>query len=233
MAFVEINNIKKHFGYGENKIEVLKGINLEIEKGEMCVLLGPSGSGKSTLLNIIGAIEYADDGYIAINGEKTKLMNEKQLTMYRRKHLGYVFQMYNLIPNLTVRENIEVGAYLSDNPLDIDELMATLGIADQANKLPAQLSGGQQQRTSIGRAIVKNPDILLCDEPTGALDYNTSKEILKLLEDINQKYGNTVIMFTHNDAIKNMADRVFTLHDGEIRKNYVNENKVNAKDLEW
>lgn len=233
MAFVEINNIKKHFGYGENKIEVLKGINLEIEKGEMCVLLGPSGSGKSTLLNIIGAIEYADDGYIAINGEKTKLMNEKQLTMYRRKHLGYVFQMYNLIPNLTVRENIEVGAYLSDNPLDIDELMATLGIADKANKLPAQLSGGQQQRTSIGRAIVKNPDILLCDEPTGALDYNTSKEILKLLEDINQKYGNTVIMVTHNDAIKNMADRVFTLHDGEIRKNYVNENKVTAKDLEW
>ena len=233
MAFVEINNIKKHFGYGENKIEVLKGINLEIEKGEMCVLLGPSGSGKSTLLNIIGAIEYADDGYIAINGEKTKLMNEKLLTMYRRKHLGYVFQMYNLIPNLTVRENIEVGAYLSDNPLDIDELMATLGITDQANKLPAQLSGGQQQRTSIGRAIVKNPDILLCDEPTGALDYNTSKEILKLLEDINQKYGNTVIMVTHNDAIKNMADRVFTLHDGEIRKNYVNENKVTAKDLEW
>lgn len=233
MAFVEINNIKKHFGYGENKSEVLKGINLEIEKGEMCVLLGPSGSGKSTLLNIIGAIEYSDDGYIAINGEKTKLMNEKQLTMYRRKHLGYVFQMYNLIPNLTVRENIEVGAYLSDNPLDIDELMATLGIADQANKLPAQLSGGQQQRTSIGRAIVKNPDILLCDEPTGALDYNTSKEILKLLEDINQKYGNTVIMVTHNDAIKNMADRVFTLHDGEIRKNYVNENKVTAKDLEW
>ena len=233
MAFVEINNIKKHFGYGENKIEVLKGINLEIEKGEMCVLLGPSGSGKSTLLNIIGAIEYADDGYIAINGEKTKLMNEKQLTMYRRKHLGYVFQMYNLIPNLTVRENIEVGAFLSDNPLDIDELMATLGITDQANKLPAQLSGGQQQRTSIGRAIVQNPDILLCDEPTGALDYNTSKEILKLLEDINQKYGNTVIMVTHNDAIKNMADRVFTLHDGEIRKNYVNENKVTAKDLEW
>lgn len=233
MAFVEINNIKKHFGYGENKIEVLKGINLEIEKGEMCVLLGPSGSGKSTLLNIIGAIEYADNGYIAINGEKTKLMNEKQLTMYRRKHLGYVFQMYNLIPNLTVRENIEVGAYLGDNPLDIDELMATLGIADQANKLPAQLSGGQQQRTSIGRAIVKNPDILLCDEPTGALDYKTSKEILKLLEDVNQKYGNTVIMVTHNDAIKNMADRVFTLHDGEIRKNYVNENKVSAKDLEW
>ena len=233
MAFVEINGIKKHFGAGDNKIEVLKGIDLEIGKGEMCVLLGPSGSGKSTLLNIIGAIESADEGTITVNGEKTRLMSEKQLTQYRRKHLGYVFQMYNLIPNLTVRENIELGAYLSDNPLDIDELMATLGIIDQADKLPSQLSGGQQQRTSIGRAIVKNPDILLCDEPTGALDYNTSKEILKLLEDVNQKYGNTVIMVTHNDAIKNMADRVFTLRDGEIRKNYINENKVSAKDLEW
>ncbi len=233
MAFVEINGIKKHFGAGNNKIEVLKGIDLEIEKGEMCVLLGPSGSGKSTLLNIIGAIESADEGTITVNGEKTRLMTEKQLTRYRRKHLGYVFQMYNLIPNLTVRENIEVGAYLSDNPLDIDELMAILGISDQADKLPSQLSGGQQQRTSIGRAIVKNPDILLCDEPTGALDYKTSKEILKLLEDVNQKYGNTVIMVTHNDAIKNMANRVFTLRDGEIRKNYINENKVSAKDLEW
>lgn len=233
MAFVEINGIKKHFGAGDNKIEVLKGIDLEIEKGEMCVLLGPSGSGKSTLLNIIGAIESADEGTITVNGEKTRLMSEKQLTLYRRKHLGYVFQMYNLIPNLTVRENIEVGAYLSDNPLDIDELMAILGISDQADKLPSQLSGGQQQRTSIGRAIVKNPDILLCDEPTGALDYKTSKEILKLLEDVNQKYGNTVIMVTHNDAIKNMADRVFTLRDGEIRKYYINENKVSAKDLEW
>lgn len=233
MAFVEINGIKKHFGAGDNKIEVLKGIDLEIGKGEMCVLLGPSGSGKSTLLNIIGAIESADEGTITVNGEKTRLMSEKQLTQYRRKHLGYVFQMYNLIPNLTVRENIELGAYLSDNPLDIDELMATLGIIDQADKLPSQLSGGQQQRTSIGRAIVKNPDILLCDEPTGALDYNTSKEILKLLEDVNQKYGNTVIMVTHNDAIKNMADRVFTLRDGEIRKNYINENKISAKDLEW
>lgn len=233
MAFVEINGIKKHFSAGDNKIEVLKGIDLEIEKGEMCVLLGPSGSGKSTLLNIIGAIESADEGTITVNGEKTRLMSEKQLTLYRRKHLGYVFQMYNLIPNLTVRENIEVGAYLSDNPLDIDELMAILGISDQADKLPSQLSGGQQQRTSIGRAIVKNPDILLCDEPTGALDYKTSKEILKLLEDVNQKYGNTVIMVTHNDAIKNMADRVFTLRDGEIRKNYINENKVSAKDLEW
>lgn len=233
MSFVEIKGIKKHFGQGDSLVNVLNGVDISIEKGEICVLLGPSGSGKSTLLNIIGGIENADEGYIAIDGEKTKDMNEKQLTLYRRKHLGYVFQMYNLIPNLTVRENIEVGAYLSDKPLDIDELMNTLGIADQANKLPSQLSGGQQQRTSIGRAIVKNPDILLCDEPTGALDYNTSKEILKLLEDVNQKYGNTVIMVTHNDAIKNMADRVFTLRDGEIRKNYKNENKISAAELEW
>ena len=141
--------------------------------------------------------------------------------------------MYNLIPNLTVRENIEVGKYLGSDTLDVDELMKTLGIYDQRKKAPSQLSGGQQQRTSIGRAIVKNPDILLCDEPTGALDYNTSKEILKLIEDINKKYGNTIIMVTHNDAIKNMADRVFTLKDGVVRKNYVNENKIPAAELEW
>lgn len=165
-------------------------------------MLGPSGSGKSTLLNIIGGIDSADSGYISINGEKTADMNEKTLTNYRRRHLGYVFQMYNLIPNLNVKENIEVGAYLSDKSLDIDELLKTLGLYEHRHKLPNQLSGGQQQRTAIGRAIVKNPDILLCDEPTGALDYNTSKEILKLIEDVNQKYGNTVIMVTHNDAIK-------------------------------
>lgn len=233
MSFVEIKGIKKHFGQGESLVNVLNGVDISIEKGEICVLLGPSGSGKSTLLNIIGGIENADEGYIAIDGEKTKDMNEKQLTLYRRKHLGYVFQMYNLIPNLTVRENIEVGKYLGSDTLDVDELMKTLGIYDQRKKTPSQLSGGQQQRTSIGRAIVKNPDILLCDEPTGALDYNTSKEILKLIEDINKKYCNTIIMVTHNDAIKNMADRVFTLKDGVVRKNYVNENKIPAAELEW
>ena len=204
-----------------------------MEKGEICVLLGPSGSGKSTLLNIIGGIDEADGGYISIDGEKMEEMKEKALTEYRRRHLGYVFQMYNLIPNLNVKENIEVGAYLSDRPLDIDDLLHTLGLYEHRHKLPNQLSGGQQQRTSIGRAIVKNPDILLCDEPTGALDYHTSKEILKLIEDVNQKYGNTVIMVTHNDAIKNMADRVVKLRDGQIRKNYVNETKIAAGDLEW
>lgn len=231
--FLTVKDLKKSFGSASNKVEVLKGINFEVNKGEICVLLGPSGSGKSTLLNIIGGIDDADSGYVSINNEKTKDMKEKELTRYRRKHLGYVFQMYNLIPNLNVKENIEVGAYLSDSPLDINELLNTLGLYEHRHKLPNQLSGGQQQRTAIGRAIVKNPDILLCDEPTGALDYHTSKEILKLIEDVNKKYGNTIIIVTHNDAIKNMADRVITLRDGRIRKNYVNDNKIPAADLEW
>lgn len=232
-VFLEIKNIKKHFGEGESRVEVLKGIDIEIEKGEFFVLLGPSGSGKSTLLNIIGGIDAADEGYISINGEKTADMNEKALTLYRRKHLGYIFQMYNLIPNLNIKENIEVGAYLSDKPLDVDDLLKTLGLYEHRHKLPNQLSGGQQQRTAIGRAIVKNPDILLCDEPTGALDYNTSKEILQLIEDVNKKYGNTIIMVTHNDAIKQMADRVVKLRDGMIRKNYLNETKLTAEELDW
>ena len=231
--FLEIKNLKKSFGTQANRTEVLKGIDFSVEKGEICVLLGPSGSGKSTLLNIIGGIDDADEGYISINGERTADMNEKSLTRYRRRHLGYVFQMYNLIPNLNVKENIEVGAYLSDRALDINELMKTLGLYEHRGKLPNQLSGGQQQRTAIGRAIVKNPDILLCDEPTGALDYQTSKEILRLIEEVNHRYGNTVIMVTHNDAIKNMADRVIKLRDGQIRKNYVNEEKIAACDLDW
>lgn len=231
--FLEIHQLNKGFGTGDSRVEVLKGIDLEIGKGEFCVLLGPSGSGKSTLLNIIGGIDSADSGEIIINGERMADMKEKRLTMYRRKHLGYIFQMYNLIPNLTVRENIEVGAYLGTHSLNVDELLHTLGLYEHRNKLPNQLSGGQQQRTAIGRAIVKNPDILLCDEPTGALDYRTSKEILKLIETVNQKYGNTVIMVTHNDAIKDMADRIIRIHDGIIRKNYRNEQKIAAEVLEW
>lgn len=231
--FLEINQIKKNYGEGESRVEVLKGIDMQIKKGEFCVLLGPSGSGKSTLLNIIGGIEQADSGSIVIDGQRMEDMNEKTLTLYRRNHLGYIFQMYNLIPNLNIRENIEVGGYLSRHPLDTDDILKTLGLYEHRNKLPNQLSGGQQQRTAIGRAIVKNPDILLCDEPTGALDYHTSKEILGLLEKVNKKYGNTIIMVTHNDAIKNMADRVLKLRDGQIQKDYVNENKISAADLEW
>lgn len=204
-----------------------------VEKGELCVLLGPSGSGKSTLLNIIGGIDSPDSGYIAINGDRLEDLNEKNLTLYRRQHLGYVFQMYNLIGNLNVKENIEVGAYLSDSPLDVDELLHTLGLYEHRYKLPNQLSGGQQQRTSIGRAVVKNPDILLCDEPTGALDYNTSKEILNLIENLNKKYGNTVIMVTHNEAIRHIADRIIKLRDGNIFQNIINDTKISATELEW
>ncbi|MCR4652445.1 MAG: ABC transporter ATP-binding protein [Eubacterium sp.] len=231
--FLEISELKKGFGSGDNRQEVLRGMDFSVKKGEFCVLLGPSGSGKSTLLNIIGGIETPDEGYVKINGDKLEDMNEKQLTMYRRRHLGYVFQMYNLIPNLNVKENIEVGAYLSDSPLDIDELLHTLGLWEHRYKLPNQLSGGQQQRVSIGRAIVKNPDILLCDEPTGALDYKTSKEILALIEEVNQKYGNTVIMVTHNEAIKQMADHVVKLRDGVVRHNNINQEKIAATELDW
>ena len=231
--FLQIRDLNKGFGEKENRVEVLHDLSLEVKKGEFCVLLGPSGSGKSTLLNIIGGIDGPDSGEVIIDGETMNSLNEKKLTKFRRNHLGYVFQMYNLIPDLTVRENIEVGAYLSKKPLDIEELLVTLGLKEHEDKLPSQLSGGQQQRTSIGRAIIKNPDILLCDEPTGALDYNTSKEILKLIETVNQKYGSTILMVTHNDAIKYMADRVVKLRDGRIRDNYLNTSKVYAKDLEW
>ena len=232
-SFLQIVDLKKSYGAKENLQEVLRGLSFNVEKGELCVLLGPSGSGKSTLLNIIGGIDEPDSGYISINGDKLEAMGEKKLTLYRRKHLGYVFQLYNLIGNLNVKENIEVGAYLSDSPLDTDELLNTLGLYEHRYKLPNQLSGGQQQRVSIGRAIVKNPDILLCDEPTGALDYNTSKEILQLIEDINSKYGSTVIMVTHNEAIRNMADHVIKLRDGMVRSNEFNTNKISASELEW
>ena len=223
--FLEICDLKKAFGEGEARQEVLRGMNFTVAKGEFCVLLGPSGSGKSTLLNIIGGIDSPDEGYISIGGDKLKDMSEK--------HLGYVFQMYNLIPNLNVKENIEVGAYLADDPLDVEEVITTLGLQDHKYKYPNQLSGGQQQRVSIGRAVVKNPDILMCDEPTGALDYKTSKEILSLIEDCNKKFGSTVIMVTHNEAIKYMADHVIKLRDGVVRHNDINENKIPAAELDW
>ena len=232
-SFLEIRGLKKSFGSGEAKQDVLRGMDFTVKKGEFCVLLGPSGSGKSTLLNIIGGIDTPDSGYVSINGDKLEDMTEKQLTLYRRKHLGYVFQMYNLIPNLNVKENIEVGAYLSDDPLDVEEVITTLGLQDHKYKYPNQLSGGQQQRVSIGRAVVKNPDILMCDEPTGALDYKTSKEILALIEDCNSKYGSTVIMVTHNEAIRYMADHVIKLRDGVVRHNDINEAKTPASELEW
>lgn len=231
--FLVIRDLMKGFGEGDTRQEVLKGVDFTVSKGEICVLLGPSGSGKSTLLNIIGGIDSCDSGTISIGGDTLTNMNDSALTQYRRRHLGYVFQLYNLIPNLNVKENIEVGAYLSDDPLDIDELLNILGLYEHRYKLPNQLSGGQQQRVSIGRAIIKNPDILLCDEPTGALDYKTSKEILKLIEDVNAKYNNTVVIVTHNEAIREMSDHVIRLRDGVVRQNEYNDHKISATELEW
>lgn len=230
---LKVNDVHKFYGEKESRVEVLKGIDCEVPEGEICVLLGPSGSGKSTLLNIIGGLESADSGCIDIGESCTDSMTEKELSLYRRNNLGFVFQFYNLIPNLTIKENIEVCAYLSKEPLDMGDLLETLGLTDHKDKFPNQLSGGQQQRCAIGRALVKNPQVLLCDEPTGALDYQTSKEILALIEQINQKYHNTVIIVTHNQAISLMADRVLKLHDGRIVSNVRNENKVSADALEW
>ncbi len=231
--YLQIENIRKSFGSGENKVDVLKDINFEAEKGDIVVLLGPSGSGKSTLLNIIGGLETANSGRIKVGEQRVEGLTQRQLETYRRKHLGYIFQAYNLIENLTVKENIEVGAYLSENPLPTDDLIKILGLWEHKDKLPNQISGGQQQRTSIGRAIIKNPALLLCDEPTGSLDYKTSKEILGLIEDVNRQYGNTIVMVTHNDAIKYMADRIIRLHDGSIRSDEKNESKKTAAEIDW
>ena len=231
--FLEIVDLKKGYGSGETRQEVLRGMTFSVARGEICVLLGPSGSGKSTLLNIIGGIDSADAGFISIGGDMLEDMGEKALTQYRRKHLGYVFQLYNLIANLNVKENIEVGAYLSDAPLDIDELLHTLGLYEHRHKLPNQLSGGQQQRVSIGRAIVKNPDILLCDEPTGALDYATGKQILALLQDQSRKNGMTVVIITHNSALTAMADRVIGIRNGTVAYAHLNEHVTPVEEIEW
>ena len=231
--YMHITGLCKHYGEGDARLEVLKGINVSIEKGEICVLLGPSGSGKSTFLNIIGGLESADSGSVRIAGTDLVRLNNRQLGEYRRRELGFVFQFYNLVGDLTVRENIEVCKHISSNPLDLDELLESLGLWEHRNKFPSQISGGQQQRCAIGRALVKNPGLLLCDEPTGALDYKTSKEILALIESINKRYGCTVVIVTHNDAIKNMASRVLRLRDGRIIVNEINSSPVAACDLSW
>jgi len=231
--YLEIDNISKSYGTGDSRVVVLKGISCGIEKGDICVLLGPSGSGKSTLLNIVGGIDTPDSGSVTIGRDCLEEFNANQLTQYRRKHLGFVFQSYNLIPNLTVKENIEVGAYLSDKPLPVDELIDLLGLEEHKDKRPNQLSGGQQQRTSIGRAIVKNPDLLLCDEPTGALDISTGVQILKILVDFNKKYNKTIMIITHNENVAKIANRVFYLKDGDIKKIVTNEHPQSPDEVVW
>lgn len=230
--YIKVKNLKKSYGEGGSYTEVLKGINTSIERGEMCAILGPSGSGKSTFLNIIGGLDTLDSGTIVVEQEEIGGFNDKNLLDYRRNTLGFVFQFYNLVPNLTVRENIQVCEYLSEESLDMDELLETLGMKEQQHKFPAQLSGGQQQRCSIARALIKNPKLLLCDEPTGALDSVSARDILILLETINQKYGTTMLIVTHNTVIKDMVHKVIEIKDGKIRKDYTNEKRISAALLE-
>lgn len=232
-VFLRVEGLGKGYGEGDARVEVLRNINVSLSKGEMSVLLGPSGSGKSTFLNIIGGLESADAGRIVIDGYELTKLSSKKIGEYRRNELGFVFQFYNLVPDLTIKENIEVCAHLGKNPLSTKDLLGSLGLWDHRNKFPRQVSGGQQQRCAIGRALVKNPRLLLCDEPTGALDYKTSKEILALIEQVNKEYGCTVVIVTHNDAIKNMATRILRLHDGCLIENSINSEPIPAEQLEW
>lgn len=230
--YLEIKDVKKSYGKDASFMQVLKGITTVVEKGQMCVIQGTSGSGKSTLLNCIGGLDTMDSGSVKVDGKEIFGLSPDALSDYRRDNLGFIFQFYNLVPNLTVRENIQVCEYLAQRPLDMDELLETLGLTEHQNKFPSQLSGGQQQRCAIARALIKNPKLLLCDEPTGALDSKTSRDILVLLEKINEKYGTTMLIVTHNNSIKNMVHKVLIIKDGLIKKDYENEVRVPAAELE-
>ena len=230
---IKIKNLCKSYGQGQSKIDVLKNIDLEIEDGKIICILGPSGSGKSTLLNIIGGIETIDSGQVVISGEKLSKMTKKDLESYRREKLGFVFQFYNLISDLNVLENIELGKYLAKNPLDIDKLVEDLGIKDQLYKYPNEISGGQAQRTSIARALIKSPQILICDEPTGALDYESAKDVLNLIEKMNKEYKATILIASHNVQISKMCDYILKIHDGKVKSYLKNDEKILAKDVTW
>lgn len=230
--YLEVTGLKKGYGAGESRVSVLNGITMGVERGQMCVIQGSSGSGKSTLLNCIGGLDEIDFGSVKVDGKEISGLRPRALSDYRRESLGFVFQFYNLVPDLTVRENIQVCEYLSGSPLDMEELLETLGLSGQRDRFPFQLSGGQQQRCAIARALIKNPRLLLCDEPTGALDSKTSREILMLLEKINQKYGTTMLIVTHNNAIKNMVHKVVVIKDGLIIRDYENPGRIPAKELE-
>lgn len=230
--YLEVKDLKKSYGKDQGYVQVLKGVSTGVEKGRMCVIQGTSGSGKSTLLNCIGGLDNIDSGSVKVDGKEVGGLSADKLADYRRDNLGFIFQFYNLVPNLTVRENIQVCEYLTENPLDMEELLETLGLSEHRNKFPSQLSGGQQQRCAIARALIKNPKLLLCDEPTGALDSKTSRDILILLEEINKKYGTTMLIVTHNNSIKNMVHKVIILKDGMIKKEYENETRIPAAELE-
>lgn len=230
---IRISNLHKFYGTKENRAEVLKGINLEIEDGKIICVLGPSGSGKSTLLNILGGIETIDEGDVNVFGEDIKNMSKKALENYRRENLGFVFQFYNLISDLNVLENVEVGKYLSKKPLNTDTLLDELGLSEHKYKYPNEISGGQAQRASIARAMIKSPRLLICDEPTGALDYESAKDVLYLIENLNHKYHSTVIIASHNTQIAKMSDVILSLHNGSIKSVVENKDKISAKEVTW
>ena len=236
MEILRVENLSKIYGKGQTQVKALDNVSFKVDKGEFVAIVGASGSGKSTLLHLIGGVDRPTSGKVLIDGKDIYKYNDDELAIFRRRQVGLIYQFYNLIPILNVEENITLPLSLDNREINkqkLDELIKVLGLESRRKHLPNELSGGQQQRTSIGRAIIKNPDLLLCDEPTGALDYHTSKDILQLIEDVNKKYGNTTIIVTHNDAIKDMADRVIYLHDGRIRENIKNTHKIPAKDLNW
>ncbi|MDU5504420.1 MAG: ABC transporter ATP-binding protein [Anaerococcus vaginalis] len=233
MAYIELKNVYKYFKVGKNKIVANKDINLSVNQGELVIIVGASGAGKTTLLNLIGGMDTLSDGEIIVDNKNLSKMNDKELTRYRRDDVGFVFQFYNLIPNLTSIENVELASEIAKDNMDANIALDEVGLSNRKDSFPSQLSGGEQQRVAIARAITKNPKLLLCDEPTGALDYKTGKSILKLLQDTARNLNTTVIIITHNAAIKDIADKVFELKDGTIVNSYINENPVNVENIEW
>lgn len=232
-GFVTLRNVKKIYQMGEVQIMAAAGIDFEIQRGEFAVVVGPSGAGKTTVLNILGGMDTATEGEVLVDGEDIAKFSQKQLTAYRRDDIGFVFQFYNLVPNLTALENVELALQICKDPMDAQTVMEEVGLGDRVDNFPAQLSGGEQQRVSIARALAKNPKLLLCDEPTGALDYNTGKSILKLLQDTCREKGMTVILITHNSAIAPMADRVIHIKNGKVEKIIENEHPVPVDTIEW